>query len=95
MAPKGAAWEAALRYWQSLPSDAGATYDKEVVLRAEDIAPTVRMRFFQASPGGCCKSLRCQKSLPGDVGATCAKKLVLRAEDTAPMVHLLVHGAFL
>ena len=27
--------------WRSLPSDEGAQYDTEVVLKAEDIAPTV------------------------------------------------------
>src|SRR5262245_61049359 len=31
-APKGAAWEAALDDWRSLPTDAGATFDKEVHL---------------------------------------------------------------
>jgi 3-isopropylmalate/(R)-2-methylmalate dehydratase large subunit len=41
LAPKGAAWEAAVAYWKTLPSDAGATYDREVVLHAKDIAPQV------------------------------------------------------
>ncbi len=41
MAPKGAAWEAAVAYWKTLPSDAGAAYAKEVVLRAADIVPQV------------------------------------------------------
>ncbi|MCP5364434.1 MAG: 3-isopropylmalate dehydratase large subunit [Hyphomicrobiales bacterium] len=40
-APKGAAWEMAVESWKTLPSDAGAHYDKEVVLRAADIAPQV------------------------------------------------------
>ncbi|MBM3538887.1 MAG: 3-isopropylmalate dehydratase large subunit [Alphaproteobacteria bacterium] len=40
-APKGAAWEAALAYWKTLPSDPGAKYDTEIVLKAEDIAPQV------------------------------------------------------
>jgi len=40
-APKGAAWEEALDYWRSLPTDAGATFDKEVVLDAGDLAPFV------------------------------------------------------
>jgi 3-isopropylmalate/(R)-2-methylmalate dehydratase large subunit len=39
--PKGAAWEQALKFWQSLPSDAGAAYDKEVSLAAAQIAPQV------------------------------------------------------
>ncbi len=41
MAPKGAAWEQAEAYWRTLPSDPGATYDKEVTLAAADIVPQV------------------------------------------------------
>ena len=41
MAPTGAAWDKALAWWKSLPSDEGAKYDTEVVLKAEDIVPTV------------------------------------------------------
>ena len=40
-APKGAAWEAAVAYWQTLKSDEGAVFDKEIVLTAEDIVPHV------------------------------------------------------
>src|ERR1043166_3438479 len=40
-APTGKAWEKAVAYWKTLPSDAGATYDKEIVLKAEEIAPQV------------------------------------------------------
>jgi len=40
-APKGAAWEQAVAYWRTLPSDPGATYDTSVVLCADDIAPMV------------------------------------------------------
>jgi 3-isopropylmalate/(R)-2-methylmalate dehydratase large subunit len=40
-APKGAQWEAAVAYWKTLASDAGAAYDKEIVIKAADIAPQV------------------------------------------------------
>jgi 3-isopropylmalate/(R)-2-methylmalate dehydratase large subunit len=40
-APKGAAWEQAVAYWRTLPSDPGAKYDKEAHLDAADIAPHV------------------------------------------------------
>jgi len=40
-APSGAAWERALDFWRSLPSDAGALFDREVQLDAARIAPTV------------------------------------------------------
>ncbi len=39
--PKGAAWEAAVAYWKTLPSDEGAVYDKEVTLNAAEIVPQV------------------------------------------------------
>jgi 3-isopropylmalate/(R)-2-methylmalate dehydratase large subunit len=40
-APKAGKWEQAVAYWKTLPSDEGAAYDKEVVLKAEDIVPQV------------------------------------------------------
>ncbi len=40
-APRGAAWERALKLWQSLPSDPGAGFDREVRLEAPAIAPMV------------------------------------------------------
>jgi len=40
-APKGEDWEAALEYWQSLPTDDDAKFDKVVSLKAEDIEPSV------------------------------------------------------
>jgi 3-isopropylmalate/(R)-2-methylmalate dehydratase large subunit len=41
MAPKGAAWEQAVSYWKTLPSDRGAQYDKEIVLEVASIVPQV------------------------------------------------------
>jgi 3-isopropylmalate/(R)-2-methylmalate dehydratase large subunit len=41
MAPHGADWEKAVSFWKTLPSDAGAKYDAEIILNARDIAPQV------------------------------------------------------
>jgi 3-isopropylmalate/(R)-2-methylmalate dehydratase large subunit len=41
MAPKGAEWELAERWWCTLPSDKGAVYDTEVFLDAALIEPQV------------------------------------------------------
>ncbi len=41
MAPKGEAWRQAVEYWRTLPSDAGATYDREIHLDAAAIPPLV------------------------------------------------------
>ena len=40
-APKGEDWDRAVEYWRSLPTDEGARFDKEVVIRAEDLVPYV------------------------------------------------------
>jgi 3-isopropylmalate/(R)-2-methylmalate dehydratase large subunit len=40
-APTGAAWEEALDYWRSLPTDPGATFAREFALDATDLAPFV------------------------------------------------------
>ena len=41
MAPKGLAWEQAVAYWRTLPSDAGAQYDKIIRIDAADLVPQV------------------------------------------------------
>jgi len=40
-APKGAAWEQAVAFWKTLPSDPGAVYDQEITIDASKIAPQV------------------------------------------------------
>jgi 3-isopropylmalate/(R)-2-methylmalate dehydratase large subunit len=40
-APRGAAWERALEFWRTLPTDADATFDKAVELDAAALAPFV------------------------------------------------------
>ncbi len=40
-APKGDAWDQALAYWKTLPSDEGAEYDTVIELDAANIAPQV------------------------------------------------------
>ncbi len=41
LAPKEQDWDKAVAYWRTLPSDPGATYDKEVVLNASQLVPQV------------------------------------------------------
>ena len=40
-APKGAAWDAAVRYWETLRSDEGAHFDAEIRLDAANLPPIV------------------------------------------------------
>jgi 3-isopropylmalate/(R)-2-methylmalate dehydratase large subunit len=46
--PKGAEWEKAVAEWSKLPSDAGAKYDRELVIDAATLAPYVS---WGTSPG--------------------------------------------
>ena len=41
MSPKGKDWDLALEWWQSLPSDENAFYDKKITIDASKIKPTV------------------------------------------------------
>jgi len=41
MAPAGKDWEQAMTYWQTLPTDTEATFDREIHLNATEIAPQV------------------------------------------------------
>lgn len=47
-APKGQAWEDAVREWKKLPSDAGAVYDRVVTLDASTLVPMIT---FGTNPG--------------------------------------------
>jgi 3-isopropylmalate/(R)-2-methylmalate dehydratase large subunit len=40
-APKGAAWDRAVEYWRSLPTDAGATFDRELTIDCSTLQPQV------------------------------------------------------
>ena len=46
--PQGAEWDAAVKYWSTLPSDEGATFDTTINIKAEDIKPMVT---WGTSPG--------------------------------------------
>jgi len=47
-APKGAEWEGALVRWRQLPTDEGATYDKQITIDASSLEPMIT---FGTNPG--------------------------------------------
>ena len=47
-APTGAAWDAALARWKQLPSDAGATYDRQITIDADALEPMIT---YGTNPG--------------------------------------------
>ena len=40
-APQGKDWDKAISFWKSLPSDPEANYDKEIIIKGDDIVPQV------------------------------------------------------
>ncbi len=47
-APKGKEWDKAVAYWKTLPTDEGATYDRELLINAKDIEPMIT---YGTNPG--------------------------------------------
>lgn len=47
-APRGAAWERALEYWRTLPTDEGAIYDRTITLDASRLEPMIT---YGTNPG--------------------------------------------
>ncbi len=47
-APKGVAWDAALAYWKTLPTDEGAKFDRTITLDASSLEPMIT---FGTNPG--------------------------------------------
>ena len=47
-APDDADWEAAVAKWRQLPSDEGAVYDREITIRADELAPMIT---YGTNPG--------------------------------------------
>ena len=72
--PEGTAWDKAMTYWESLVTDEGAEYDKEVVFDAADIEPMIT---YGTNPGmgiGISHGIPVAESLEGGV-ATYKKSL--------------------
>src|SRR2546429_559603 len=82
-APSGVAWEAALDYWRTLPTDADASFDREVVLDATTLTPYVT---WGTNPG---QALPLASSVPdpdsfADPAARAAAERALTYMDLKP-----------
>jgi 3-isopropylmalate/(R)-2-methylmalate dehydratase large subunit len=66
-APSGAAWEAAVARWRTLPTDAGAVFDREVHLDAASIEPMIT---YGTNPGMVMPISASIPQRPGDAAFT-------------------------
>jgi 3-isopropylmalate/(R)-2-methylmalate dehydratase large subunit len=92
-APSGPAWEAALDYWRSLPTDEGATFDREVTVDATALTPYVT---WGTNPG---QALPLAASVPDpastqDPAATTRALEYMGLEPGTPLHDIAVNTVF-
>jgi len=68
-APKGKAFENKVSYWKTLPTDSGATFDKEYRFDAEDIEPMVT---YGTNPG---MGIKISETIPIETNSSDKKSL--------------------
>jgi 3-isopropylmalate/(R)-2-methylmalate dehydratase large subunit len=90
LAPQGAAWDAAVKRWRTLPSDAGAKFDKEVTI---DVAKMRPMVTFGTNPG---MVIPIDGAVPSDDDPAFRKALAyMQVEAGKPMLGLPVDVVFI
>ena len=90
LAPKGAAWDAAVRSWRALPSDADARFDREVDIDVSSLAPMVT---FGTNPG---MVMSIDDDVPRDDDPSFRKALAyMRVEAGKPLLGLPVDVVFI
>jgi 3-isopropylmalate/(R)-2-methylmalate dehydratase large subunit len=96
-APNGTAWDDAVAYWRTLPTDEGATFDKEVVLDASSITPHVTWGTNPAQVIPISGSVPVPGSLadPGDREAAERALAYMGLEAGTPMRDIKVDTVFL
>ena len=82
-APQGAAWEAALAYWRSLPTDPDAVFDREVTLDAAILTPFVTWGTNPAQAGPLDSVVPDPDAMP-DPAARASAQRALAYMDLAP-----------
>jgi 3-isopropylmalate/(R)-2-methylmalate dehydratase large subunit len=88
--PKGADWDAAVKRWLSLASDADATFDKEVDLDVSQLEPQVT---FGTNPG---MVVPISKPVPSDTGDASFRKALkyMQVQADQPMLGTKVDVVF-
>ncbi len=91
MAPQGAAWDAAVKRWRSLPSDPGAQFDGEVSLDVSNLAPMIT---FGTNPG---MVIPIDAAVPADTGDASFRKSLdyMRLQPGMPMLGRPVDVVFI
>ncbi len=96
-APQGEEWDAAVAYWQTLPTDEGATFDKEVVLDAASIVPQVTWGTNPAQVAPIAGNVPDPEAMsdPGDREAATRALAYMGLEAGTPLREISVDTVFL
>ena len=96
-APQGEEWDAAVAYWRTLPTDEGATFDKEVVLDAASITPHVTWGTNPAQVAPIAGNVPAPEAMsdPGDREAAQRALAYMGLEAGTPLRDISVDTVFL
>ncbi len=95
-APKGRQWEEAVAYWQTLKSDAGATYDHEIVIDVSVLDPMITWGTNPGQGMELTDTVPLLDSLPVNEQLTAEKALeYTQLQPGQSMVGLPIQWAFL
>ncbi len=90
MAPQGADWDAAVTRWRKLPSDADATFDREVTIDASQLTPMVT---YGTNPG---MVIPISEPVPKATNASIRKALdYMGVTENKPMLGMPVDVVFI
>src|SRR5499426_2354323 len=96
-APQGAAWDAALDYWRTLPTDPGAVFDREVTLDGSALTPFVTWGTNPGQAAPLSSAVPDPASLPDETSRTSAERALayMGLEPGIPLTQISVDTVFL
>jgi 3-isopropylmalate/(R)-2-methylmalate dehydratase large subunit len=96
-APHGAAWEAALDHWRTLPTDAGAAFDREVIIDGSALTPFVTWGTNPGQAAPLSSVVPDPASLPDGTARASAERALtyMGLEAGTPLTQISVDTVFL
>lgn len=95
-APTGTRWEEAVRYWESLSSDPGATYDREITIDVSALTPMVTWGTNPEQGTGIDATVPILKDLPDPRRAAAEKALAYtQLSPGTPLRDVTIDWAFI
>jgi len=96
-APQGAAWDAALDYWRTLPTDPGAVFDREVTLDGSALTPFVTWGTNPGQAAPLSSAVPDPAALPDETSRASAERALayMGLEPGIPLTQISVDTVFL